>query len=87
MLILRKCKICGKKFKGVTSRNVYCSRKCFKKGYKLDKEECEFPTFKCPECRKITKLDFYPRDNYHEWKKFKCPKCGYEPISDGVTSD
>jgi len=36
------------------------------------------PKFKCPQCNKLTELDFSPF-KHKKWSAFKCPKCKYKP--------
>ena len=76
MLVKRKCKRCGTEFIPKTYRHAYCSRKCFEREYQ--KKVDTYPSYLCPECGKITKLDFFPRMvlNSNKWNKFKCPHCG-----------
>lgn len=86
MLKLKKCKNCGKEFMGVGRRNIYCSKKCFRKVYDEKNKEEKYPEFICPKCNKRTKLDFNPKLEYPLWKKFNCPECHYSPILELTTS-
>lgn len=72
----RKCLICKKLFVSKTKKHFFCSKKCYRKYYWL-KIEKKFPTFRCPTCKSLIKLNFNikkPR-NQLKWKSFKCPVC------------
>ncbi len=43
---------------------------------KKQKEERKFPSFICPNCKKLTKLTFDPQKDIKDWLDFKCV-CGY----------
>ena len=79
----RKCPICGISFIPKSEKNIYSSRKCFKKSFYLrhkieELNRKKFPIFLCPSCNKRIELDFDPTkdlENYHKWCSFACPFC------------
>ena len=90
------CPSCKEKFLPKSPKNIYCSRRCFKKAYyhKKKKEERlnkeKFPIFKCPSCESRIELDFDPVVDHLKWAHFKCPNCGTLMIcvfEDIVTND
>ena len=79
-----KCKnsSCDILFSPKSPKNVFCSRRCFKKSYYHQKKAEElsnkkFPTFICPSCRDRIILDFDPfsEEGSEKWLSFKCPRC------------
>ena len=77
-----KCKnvSCGIEFMPKSERNVFCSRKCFKKDFYHRKKAEElsnlkFPAFTCPECGQKITLDFDPSEDTIRWLKYQCPGC------------
>ena len=91
----RICKTCGEEFMPSSEKNVFCSRKCFKKDYYHRKKAEElisrsiFPIFKCPSCKQIINLDFNPVVDAYKWSHFICPGCNTLMInvSDGIITD
>lgn len=81
----KKCKNCGKPFFPKSEKNIFCSRKCFKKDYyyrKKEEDDTGFPIYVCPKCGLRIKMEIHPiRDNlkWLEWHKLPCPGC-YHPI-------
>ena len=77
----RLCKNCGEIFLPASEKNVFCSRRCFKQSYYHRKKAEEllsvkgFPTFKCPHCDQVIKLDFDPVIDSLKWIDFTCPMC------------
>lgn len=72
------CKNCEKLFTPKSEKNIFCSRKCFKKDYYHRKKDSETSTnvrFICPECGNETILDFDITKNIQRWNNFSCPKC------------
>lgn len=82
MLVIRICKICGKRFLSRTYRHIYCHRECFKAAYKKGLKSTDHPIFVCPNCGEKIKLDFHPRSSFIKWQKYKCPNCGYKPVAE-----
>ena len=77
----KKCPICGTRFEPKTICHTFCVRRCFRIDYnrRLRKKSLgENPSFLCPNCKKLTKLNFNPKKNTVEWKSFKCPWCNYK---------
>lgn len=79
-----KCKNCGKTFIKKSEKNIFCSRRCFKKNYyyiereRKKKNDTEFPMYKCPKCGQVIKMEVHPiRDNFRwlEWHNKPCPGC------------
>ena len=75
-----QCKTCGEMFMPKSPKNVFCTRKCFKKNfYHRKKAENlnakKFPSFICPSCGKKVDLDFDPLTNNGKWTQFQCPFC------------
>lgn len=78
MKIKRICGSCLKDFEAQKEKQLYCSRKCFKKEYyhKLRVDTViAFPIYKCPNCAGSTQLGFDPTKSPIIWKYFKCPRC------------
>lgn len=72
------CKTCGHNFTPKSSKNIYCSRKCFKKDYYRNKRVNnvkKFPVFICKGCQSKFVLDFDPVKKSNKWLGFKCPNC------------
>lgn len=79
-MVKRKCLYCGSYFLPRAKNHVFCKRSCFRASYnkkmkKKNLDEC--PSFLCPKCGKLTKLDFDPRKNTKKWTNFVC-ECGYK---------
>lgn len=78
MKIARICAGCESPFLAQKDKQLYCSRKCFKKEYyrklKID-TIVSFPVYKCPNCYNPVQMTFDPTKNEVLWKYFKCPKC------------
>lgn len=78
-LVKIECKTCKKKFLPKSERNVFCTRKCFKKDFYHRKKELEndskFPIFVCPSCKHRIELDFDPVKYLKRWEHFACPFC------------
>lgn len=72
------CPTCGIEFQKKTERQIYCKRKCFKKAYRKRNKYSDRPSFNCTECKKKTKLTFFPITSSAKWALFKC-ECGYNP--------
>lgn len=76
------CPVCGTMFTKKTKNHTFDKRKCFKIAYnrKLKEEatSSKCPSFICPECGKMTKLEFTPKKNIKKWSDFLCPFCGYK---------
>lgn len=70
-----KCHTCGNLFEPKTYRNIFCSRGCFMKFYRMEEKKEEYPSYICPNCRKMTRLNFDPKKSVREWMEFKCPFC------------
>jgi len=77
MRINRVCDFCGEPFVAIKKKHLYCKRQCFKRAYreKMKKEAKAFPSWKCPKCGKIIKLEFDPKKHYDDWARLKCPTC------------
>lgn len=75
------CQACKKSFLPKSEKNIFCSRKCFKKAYyhRMKGEEIadlkKFPTFLCPSCGTSITLDFDPVKNSQKWLHYSCPGC------------
>ena len=79
MKIERNCKNCGITFLVKKDKQLCCSRRCFKQDYYRSKKRLNnFPSYKCPNCEKLSQLTFDPCKNPEEWNHFKCPWC-YRP--------
>ena len=79
-LVELKCQTCQIPFMPVSEKNVFCSRKCFKKAFyhrqkAKELEACKFPIFTCPSCGEKIELDFDPVKENYKWLRFTCPKC------------
>ena len=75
------CPVCKTKFTPKTKNHTFCKRRCFKIDYnkRLQKKNLgKNPSFLCPKCEKVTKLNFNPKKNTKEWRNFKCSFCGYK---------
>ena len=74
------CKTCSKSFFPKSEKNIFCSRRCFKKNYYHRKKAEElnnikFPMFKCPSCKRNIELNFDPVLDDRRWLNFSCPFC------------
>ncbi len=74
------CKTCGTRFLPKSPKNVFCTRKCFKKNFyhrkKLeDLNAKKFPSFVCPNCGKKIDLEFDPLLDELKWAHYECPFC------------
>lgn len=74
------CKVCQTEFLPKSQKNIFCSRKCFKKDFYHRKKAEElasikFPTFLCPSCDEEITLEFDPLKNEVAWTSFLCPFC------------
>jgi len=79
-LVIIKCKTCSKEFLPKSEKNVFCSRRCFKREYYHRKRaeeliENQNPSFICTKCGQSTVLDFNPIEESDRWLEFKCPNC------------
>jgi predicted RNA-binding Zn-ribbon protein involved in translation (DUF1610 family) len=80
-LVSRICKTCGKTFLPKCEKNIFCSRRCFKKDYYYRKknekieDRDKFPTFICPVCEQVIQLDFSPITDFFRWTHYSCPNC------------
>lgn len=76
----RKCPICGVRFKPKHDKHIFCVRSCFRVDYnkRLREKSNTKPSFSCPKCGKLTKLNFDPRKNHVKWNNFVCPNCNYK---------
>lgn len=74
------CNACKVRFFPKSEKNIYCTRKCFKK-YFYHKKKAEelanikYPCFKCPSCQQLINLDFDPTKYTDRWDKYVCPGC------------
>lgn len=74
------CNACKTMFLPKSERNIYCTRKCFKK-YFYHKKKAEelanirFPSFICPSCKQRINLDFDPVKYATRWDHYVCPGC------------
>lgn len=75
---------CKNRFIQYKSNHKYCSRKCFKIGYKIEQEQNIYrcPIYTCFNCGGKTEIDFDPRAEYQKWCDFKCQECGVGRIND-----
>lgn len=73
------CKTCDESFVPKSEKNIFCSRKCFKKDFYRRKKneviEITFPDFICKSCNNKAALNFDPIENPEIWLKFRCPNC------------
>lgn len=74
------CRACQKAFVPKSGRNIFCTRKCFKKDYWHRKMAEELnvkktPEFTCPKCGQHITLDFDPVKNAQKWLHYQCPGC------------
>lgn len=79
MKIKKQCLNCGIIFYAKSEKHIYCKRKCFKQAYnarKREEEKNSFPTYCCPNCSYITKLEFHPSKKKSQWLSYRCPECG-----------
>jgi len=69
--------MCGGLFTARMEKESFCSPECSKL-YRKKKAAESLPSFCCPFCRTLTKLDFdiTAIENKGRWLRFKCPKCG-----------
>ena len=75
------CPVCKTKFTPKTKNHTFCKRKCFKIDYNRRLREKNLggnPSFLCPRCKKLTKLDFNPKKNTLKWNNFICPNCNFK---------
>lgn len=77
------CPVCGTVFPKKTKDHMFCKRRCFKIDYARRKreeknDESHFPQFCCPDCGKITQLDFNVKKEPGKWIGFHCPHCAYQ---------
>jgi len=73
-----KCENCGEDFLPKSEKNIFCSRKCFKKNYyhRLKKEAVDkYPAYTCPTCCASFLLTFDPTKEYQKFKNILCPFC------------
>ena len=82
MQILDKiiCKTCQNSFLPKNPKNIFCTRRCFKKDFYHRKKAEElnnkkFPIFRCPSCNNKITLEFDPVKNQTAWTNFLCPHC------------
>lgn len=70
---------CTNNFYPKIDRQIYCSKKCYYELLKIKKKQCKNakPKFICPDCNKITFLDFSPIKNKKRWADWSCGHCGY----------
>ena len=89
------CKTCKEEFTPKSERNIFCSRKCFKKDFYHRKKAEElisiktFPCFICPSCGNKVQLEFDPVKEGQNWLDFVCPGCNTLMInvSDQISTD
>jgi len=79
-LVKIPCATCGTMFLPKSYKNLYCKRSCFKKHFYHKKKEEDlkkkkFPSFKCPNCKKMIDLNFDPLIDDIKWTHFECPFC------------
>ena len=71
---------CNNIFEQRHYKHIFCSRKCFIVNWRKSLKSSKYPIFKCPECGKVTQLDFHPISSKQKWLVFKCDECGYQPM-------
>jgi len=94
----KTCPICGKEYEDKTKRHnkkACCPEHRSKLYYNKHKEKIKqqvreeyyakkgFPSFQCPNCGAIMKLNFEPKTNFLKWKNLICPNCGAKRTKSG----
>lgn len=69
---------CGIEFKPKTPKQLYCHRACFKDAWKRKRRTTGKPKFRCPECGKVSQLEFNPKSKLALYK-WMC-ECGHKPL-------
>lgn len=87
LVVYKKCRECGEKFIPKSARHDYHTRKCFVLAYKRKQREVTFPKWTCPECEKVTQLDFNPIKDTITWITYDCPHCKYSRLSESLELD
>ena len=83
MRIQRKCQICKTSFIAIKTTQLFCQRRCFKRGYylrtkeRLDREAAHpsYPQKMCSFCHKVSTLTFDPIKNEKGFNEWSCPFC------------
>ena len=87
------CKTCGEEFTPKSEKNIFCSRKCFKKDFYIRKKNevivITFPDFICKNCGNKFSLDFDPIEDPEKWLSFRCPDCSvlFVSVSDALSAE
>lgn len=69
---------CRIEFDPKTPKQIYHDRKCFMDEWKRKRRSTGRPKFRCPECDKVSQLEFSPKSTlaFYRWS---C-ECGYRPL-------
>lgn len=74
----RMCLECGYPFKPTKDKQLFCSRKCFKKNYHIKKRNefrGVFPKMICQKCQLQTEFHYDPFKESRLFDLHKCPFC------------
>ena len=75
------CESCGGEFEPYKSNHKFCSRKCFLRDYRKNKQT-GFPSWKCWNCDHETQLDFDPCTDPEKFVTLLCSECGKKKFDD-----